>query len=444
MDPANVCALALEIGGDDLADVYAEQTHRTEITATDAETTATTVRISSGLGIRVSGAHGLGFAFASSPSRAQIAGSVQAARDAAALATSALPRPAHLVSAPRPIVALDRPAVRKQQTEKRRELARTMYRIAADRSHGIIVRRCIVGDESTHIAVAAKHSAHVVHEFRRTSSWCAVSVLASDSGGTAQSGEAFRFGREHAELDVNDCAHEAQAKACALVGAQTPPAGDQPVVLSPPAAAALAALIGDALSGSALASGRSPFTRRSGSRVAPECVSLSDDGRWPSGMKTAPFDGEGVPTQRTALINEGVVVGALHSLETAATSAAESTGNALRSSYRTPPTAAPSNIFLEPHQSTLAEMLNAADGGIYIQRLFARRLAATGGGRFGFGAAGWRIARGELGQPLTGITIGGEILDVLSQIERVGRDFQFSGSRGAPTIGVASAAIGGR
>ena len=90
-----------------------------------------------------------------------------------------------------------------------------------------------------------------------------------------------------------------------MIGAGKPVSRSCPVVLDPTVAASFAGLIGGALGADAVQRGRSPFADRLGEELAGEALVLHDDGRDPEGPASAPFDGEGVPRRRTALIEGG-------------------------------------------------------------------------------------------------------------------------------------------
>ena len=166
---------------------------------------------------------------------------------------------------------------------------------------------------------------------------------------------------------------EAGEKAAALLGARPCATGSYTVVFAREVAAALLSYIAQGLSADAVQKGRSPFAGKLGETVGSALATLADDGLAPGGMATNPFDGEGVPRQRTALLQAGVLEAYLHSSYTArkAGEGAASTGNAERGSYRSAPRVAASNLVL------------AAGLG------HARRAARAGGQR----ACTWRTPR---------------------------------------------------
>ena len=131
-----------------------------------------------------------------------------------------------------------------------------------------------------------------------------------------------------------------------MIGARKPASRSCPVVLDPTVAASFAGLIGSTLGADAVQRGRSPFAERLGDEVASEALALHDDGLDPDGPASAPFDGEGVPRRRTALIEDGRLRTYLYDTYTARRGGAASTGNAGRGGYRSQPSVSASNLFV--------------------------------------------------------------------------------------------------
>src|SRR5439155_1403926 len=119
-----------------------------------------------------------------------------------------------------------------------------------------------------------------------------------------------------------------------------------PVVLDPWMAMDLLRAIGPLFSADNVLKGRSLFADKIGQRVANEKVTIVDDARRPRGLRSAPFDGEGVATATRTLIENGVLRGYLTSLKTARKLGTESTGNARRGGYGSPARIGPSNLFV--------------------------------------------------------------------------------------------------
>ncbi len=123
------------------------------------------------------------------------------------------------------------------------------------------------------------------------------------------------------------------------------------MVLDAFVAAAFAGFIGSMLSADAVQRGRSLFAGKVGEEVAQPSFVLVDDGRHPEGPASAPFDGEGSATRRTPLIEAGRLAGYLYDARTARKDGRETTGNANRGSYRSPPSVAATNLLVRPERA---------------------------------------------------------------------------------------------
>ena len=158
----------------------------------------------------------------------------------------------------------------------------------------------------------------------------------------------------------------------------------------------------------------------------------------------APFDDEGVPTQRTELIARGELHGFLHNTYTARRGGADSTGNARRGGYRSAPGVGTSNFFIEAGGADPDGIIRAAEGGILIQDVSGVHSGANPiSGQFSVGATGLRISGGELGEPLREMTIASTITDMLKAVQAVGSDLRFFTSVGVPTILIGEMTVAG-
>ena len=133
-----------------------------------------------------------------------------------------------------------------------------------------------------------------------------------------------------------------------MIGAGKPPSRSCPVVLDPTVAASFAGLIGGGLSADAVQRGRSPFAGRLGEEVASGAFALHDDGRDPGGPVSAPFDAEGVPRRRTALIEGGRLRAYLYDTYTANREGVARPAPPSRQGYRSLPSVSTSNLIVAP------------------------------------------------------------------------------------------------
>src|SRR5947209_3149102 len=190
--------------------------------------------------------------------------------------------------------------------------------------------------------------------------------------------------------------------------------------------------------------GRSLFAGKVGQGVANEKVTIVDDARRPQGLRSAPFDGEGVATTTRTLVEAGVLRGYLTSLKTARKMKVEPTGNARRGGYGSPSRIGPSNYFMAAGTDDAVALTNALDRALAITSLHTCHTIDPVSGEFSLGATGNYLERGARAFPVQGITIAGNLTQLLGAIVAVGTDLVFGPSGlGSPTLVISELSIGG-
>ncbi len=232
-----------------------------------------------------------------------------------------------------------------------------------------------------------------------------------------------------------------------MIGSEKPRSRSCPVVLDPTVAAAFVGLLGKALGADAVQRGRSPLAGRLGEEVAGEAFVLHDDGLDRDGFAAAPFDAEGTPRRRTALIDGGRLRAYLYDAYTARRGGAASTGNAGRSGYRAPPGVAASNLIVAPGAAALGELLRDAGEGVLVDDVAGLHSGVNPvSGVFSVGASGRAIRGGELAEPLREFTIAGDLVSMLRAVRAAGSEARwvpFGGSVSTPPLLVGEMTVGG-
>ncbi len=192
-----------------------------------------------------------------------------------------------------------------------------------------------------------------------------------------------------------------------------------------------------------------------GRRFGTEILNIADSGIEDEILPGTHFyDDEGTPMQRTQLVKEGVLVGRLHSRETAHKMGEKPTGNARATDYRYPPIVRMRNTFVEPGNSTKEELISEIKDGLYAVGSFGGQ---TYLGDFSFSANfGYLIKNGKIQEMVKNIMLNGNIFETLSNVNGVGNDFVWhSGGRcgkgqgglpvgmGAPSLRIKNVLIGG-
>ncbi len=191
-----------------------------------------------------------------------------------------------------------------------------------------------------------------------------------------------------------------------------------------------------------------------GRRFGRDILTIADDGSIPGLRGTHRYDDEGTPTGRTDLIKDGVLVGRLHSRETAARMGERPTGNARATGYRYPPIVRMTNTFIEGGETPFAEMIADIDLGVYACDAFGGQTALE---NFSFSAAyGYMIREGQIAELVRDVILSGNLFVTLKHIDAIGDDFRWAEwgmcgkgqgglpvTMGAPHVRIQDVLIGG-
>lgn len=225
------------------------------------------------------------------------------------------------------------------------------------------------------------------------------------------------------------------------LGARKIPTCEVPVIFDPMTAQSLLENLVDAVSGSAVYRHASFLVGKLGNPVASECVTIMDDGRWPGGLGTVPFDGEGVPSQTTAVIENGVLRNFLLNCYAARKLGLRSTGNALREIAGSP-RIGPTNFYLKPGAKSPEELIQSVDRGVYVTDLIGFGVNVVTGD-YSRGASGQWIENGRLTFPFEEVTIAGNLAEMLRSIEAVANDLEFRDEISSPTLKISKMMVSG-
>ena len=280
-----------------------------------------------------------------------------------------------------------------------------------------------------------------VGEYRR--SYCSLSAVPiAQQDGAMQRDFWYSVARTLAKLDSPESVGKiAAARTVRRLGARKVPTARVPVVFEPMVARTLVENIFEAVNGDAIYRGASFLAGKLGEQVAGENVNVIDDGTIPGGFGTSPFDGEGVPTRRTVVIERGVLKSYLLNTYTARKLNLKTTGNASRGLAGTPGIGV-GNFFLEAGEKSADEIIREIPDGLYVTEFlgFGVNLVT---GDFSRGASGLWIRNGELAFPVEEITVAGNLREMFRNITAIGSDLEFRGAVASPTIRIDGLTIAG-
>ncbi|MGO8805088.1 MAG: TldD/PmbA family protein [Candidatus Bathyarchaeia archaeon] len=190
---------------------------------------------------------------------------------------------------------------------------------------------------------------------------------------------------------------------------------------------------------------QSPFKGKIGEKVASENLTIYDDGLFPGGLRTWAFDGEGVPHQKTAVIEKGILRNFLYDNYSAKKEGKESTGNAGRGGYLSTPSIDTTNFHLLPGNKTGDEMLKEVDDGLIVYYLQGAHSSNPVSGEFSVVATpAWKIKKGEITHCSRGVMLAGNIFEVLKNVSLVGSNERQMGQLISPWIQVENVKVIGK
>jgi PmbA protein len=214
-----------------------------------------------------------------------------------------------------------------------------------------------------------------------------------------------------------------------------------PVIFDPLTARTIVNHVFQACAGDAVYRRSSFLIDQIGKKVAASHLMIVDNARLVRGLGSSPFDDEGVPTQLTPIIENGVLQNYLHSSYTARKLNARPTGNGSRTGAGSV-SVGPTNFYLMAGTTSPEDMIASVKSGLYVFELIGHGVNAVTGD-YSRGAVGLWIENGKLSFPVQEVTIAGNLRQMLNDIEVVGNDPAFLGPVSAPTMKVRSMVISG-
>ncbi|MGA8154423.1 MAG: TldD/PmbA family protein [Terriglobales bacterium] len=291
-----------------------------------------------------------------------------------------------------------------------------------------------------HKVLANSHG--FVGEYRR--SYCSIAAvpIAQAENGAMQRDYWFSVARSLSRLDSpEDVGKIAAQRTLRRLGARKVKTAHVPVVLDPLVAVSILDHIFEGVNGDSVYRGASFLAGKLGQKIAGDRVNVIDDGTMPGGFGTSPFDGEGVPTRRTVVIENGVLNSYVLNTYTAKKLGLQTTGNASRGLAGTPGIG-PGNYFLQPGTKTPQQIISEIKDGLYVTE-FLGHGANLVTGDYSRGASGMWISGGELAYPVEEITVAGNLKEIFFNITEIGNDLEFRGAMACPTIRIDGLTVGG-
>jgi PmbA protein len=283
--------------------------------------------------------------------------------------------------------------------------------------------------------------------YRTSYAGVSVAPLAQDANGAMQRDGWWSGARRLADLDSPEAiGKEAARRALRRLGARRVPTQRVPIVFAPEVARSLIGSVFEAASGDSIWRSASFLAGRLGEQIAAPAVTIVDDNimMLPSGMGgfgTSPFDGEGLPSRRTVVVEKGVLRSYLLNTYTARKLRMKSTHNASRGLAGTPGIGC-GNLYLEPGTLTPDEIIGDVSAGFYVTSLMGFGVNVVTGD-YSRGATGLWIENGQLTHAVEEVTIAGKLAEMLSNVTAIGNDLEFRSAVASPTLRIDGMTIAG-
>ena len=456
-----VLTAALSRGGDD-CDLYFEHVSSTSVSLTDGKVNQASTHVSLGMGVRVRIGDQVGYAYSEDLSPDALR---SAAKTAAGIANAATQRkvatpvgmglPNHYpVSMPWDDVGI----------QHRVQLVRKWEKAAFDKDERIQRVEVSLSDAAK-VVMIVRPDGRLIEDWRpmtRASVRCTAEGPGPDGSTVRESNGYNVAGRSGLEFLDEDrqtrLVDEAVERTLFLLGATSPNPGEMPVVLAAgPSAILLHEAIGHGMEADFNRKRISIYAESMNKSIANDQVTIVDDGTIDGARGSINVDDEGNKTERTVLVENGILRSYMHDELSAAHYGIQPTGSGRRQSFRHAPLPRMRSTIMEPGPHDPEEIISSVDNGIYCVS-FANGAVHIGGGDFSFYMkTGYLIENGKLTKPIKDVNIIGNGPEALARIDMVGNDLVIDEggwtcgkdgqsvpvSQGMPTVRVSSLVVGG-
>ena len=287
--------------------------------------------------------------------------------------------------------------------------------------------------------IALATSAGFSGAYRVSGHGCSAGVVAGE-GATMQRDHAWHSARFLEDLDdAGEIGRKAGERAVARVNPARPKPGRYPVIFDPRVSSTLLGHFAGAISGSSIARKTSFLQDKLGQAVFARGVTIVDDPLRPRGLRSRPFDAEGVRVQRRELVSDGMLTSWIAESASARQIAMEPTGHASRG-VGGAPGVSPSNLYMLAGTRSREQLLAVFREAVLIVELIGQGVNPVTGD-YSRGAVGFMVRNGEVAEPVSEITIASNLVDMFASLEPAS-DLEFRRGVDAPTILVPEMTVG--
>lgn len=296
------------------------------------------------------------------------------------------------------------------------------------------------GASASRVAWALATSHGFAGAYATTSHSVSASVLAGN-GGAMQRDYGHRSARHRAHLPSPETiGREAGERAVARLNPGKVASGPMPVLFDPRVGASLIGHLTGAISGAAIARGTSFLLGKLGEQIFASGIEIVDDPLRPHGLRSRPFDGEGLAVSATSLIRDGILTTWLLDSASARQLGLEPTGHAARGGAGAPGVST-TNTYLAPGKISRVDLIAGVKRGVYVTELIGQGVNGVTGD-YSRGAAGVLIEEGVLTTPVDEFTIAGNLKDMFLQLTAAD-DLEFRYATNVPTLRIDGMTVAG-
>jgi PmbA protein len=433
---------ALKLGADE-AEVYMVTTRNFQLTVRNTDVEKIKQAASKGLSLTVFKDKRLGFSYTSDFSDQSletfIKKTVQLSREADPKPWNGLPT---LKQGKMKDLDLYDPSISGLPNKKKIEIAKKVEKIALE-SDKRITRSSggYFGDGEAEIFIV--NSKGISRSFKETEIYFGVRVIAGE-GNRMQSGSWSNSKRHFHDLeDIESVAKTAVKRCVDKLGAKPVITQKAPVVFDRYASRSFWGGILRAMNGDSVYKKTTFLTDYLNKPIASPLITIIDDPIIPGHIVSVPFDGEGKITRKNTIIEKGILKMFFYSTITAGKAGVKVNTITRRSGHRRRPYANYLNIIVQNGEVPREKIISGIKDGLYVTGLRGRGTDRTTG-NYSCGASGFWIKNGEIAFPVDGVTLGGNVLDLMKNIEAAANDLELRSSINSPSFKIAEITVGGK
>jgi PmbA protein len=274
---------------------------------------------------------------------------------------------------------------------------------------------------------------------------CSLAAIGREGGEVTPECVEFNFEREY-DVDPEWVGREAARLAASALGAKRIESGTMTVVFTQFALQQLLYYtLMRAVSADYVQRNQSALKNRVGEKIGSECVTVHDDGLLEGGIRTGRFDGEGVPQQKTILIEKGVLRGFVYDNYTAGKDGRLSTGNGSRAGYLSTPSVDTTNFHILNGSKSAEQLVSGLDSGLLVYSVQGAHTSNPVSCDFSVVATpAWLVRKGEVGRAARAVMLAGNVFEVLKNVSEVADNGRKVGQLVAPWVAVENVKVIGK